>query len=212
MKHPVIVCRPRERHSYQVRQKNLLTRFIAASALVHLLVLALPGWSPSVSRIPAVPSIQISLQQAPASKPIDTVVAENRARLPSAVPSPAATKPNQARTQTAEAVAAASELPGETERLNHLQTLLRGALEQQFVYPPLARRHGWQGKVELTAEVDTDGRLQNMRVLHSSGYTILDHDALATLTRIGELPQARAWLLGRGYRFALPVVYRLVEG
>ena len=51
-----------------------------------------------------------------------------------------------------------------------------------------------------------------MRVLRSSGYSILDDDALATMARIGELPQARSWLSGHGVRIALPVVYRLVEG
>ncbi len=216
MKHPAIADRLLKpltvRRSYQERQKILLTRFIAASALVHLAVLALPAWTTSAPRVLVVPPLQASLQQTTASKPVNTIDAENTSHRSSTAALAVTAEPGQAPAGPAEATTASSAPSGEAERLNHLQTLLRGALDRQFVYPPLARRHGWQGKVELTAEFGADGRLQNMRVLRSSGYSILDQDALATLARIGEFPQVRDWLSGRGYQVALPIVYRLVEG
>ena len=185
---------------------------MAASALVHLTALTLPGWPTSEPRLLAVPSLQVLLKPAAVSKPVSAIAVENTSRRSIAAPIPVTTKPGQAHAGPTETAAASSAPSGEAERLNHLQTLLRGALDRQFVYPPLARRHGWQGKVELTVELDAEGHLHNMRVRHSSGHTILDHDALTTLARIGTLPQARNWLAGRGYRFELPIVYRLVEG
>lgn len=100
---------------------------------------------------------------------------------------------------------------GEEQRRNHLQSLLHAAFERQFVYPALARRHGWQGRVQVALRVEADGRFSQLRVLRSSGYASLDRDALQTLERIGQLAQARLWLDGRAMQVELPVVYRLLE-
>lgn len=100
---------------------------------------------------------------------------------------------------------------GEQQRRNHLQSLLLAAFETQFVYPALARRQGWQGRVRVALRVEADGRFSQLRVLRSSGYASLDRDALETLERIGQLAQARLWLDGRAMQVELPVVYRLLE-
>lgn len=100
---------------------------------------------------------------------------------------------------------------GEDQRRNHLQSLLRAAFEAEFVYPSLARRQGWQGRVQIGLRVEPDGRFSELQVLRSSGYASLDHDALQTLQRIGQLAQARSFLDGRAMRVELPVIYRLLE-
>lgn len=100
---------------------------------------------------------------------------------------------------------------GDEQRRNHLQSLLRAAFEAQFVYPSLARRQGWQGRVQIALRVEADGRFSDLRVLQSSGHASLDHNALQTLQRIGQLAQARLWLDGRAMRVELPVIYRLLE-
>ena len=99
----------------------------------------------------------------------------------------------------------------EQQRQNHLQSLLHAAFETHFIYPALARRQGWQGRVQVALRVEADGRFSQLRVLRSSGYASLDQDALQTLERIGHLAQARLWLDGRAMQVELPVVYRLLE-
>ena len=101
--------------------------------------------------------------------------------------------------------------PGEQQRRNHLQSLLHAAFETHFIYPALARRQGWQGRVQVALRVEPDGRFSQLRVLRSSGHASLDQDALQTLERIGQLAQARLWLDGRAMQVELPVVYRLLE-
>ena len=101
--------------------------------------------------------------------------------------------------------------PGEQQRRNHLQSLLHAAFETHFIYPALARRQGWQGRVQVALRVEADGRFSQLRVLRSSGHASLDQDALQTLERIGHLAQARLWLGGRAMQVELPVVYRLLE-
>ena len=84
-------------------------------------------------------------------------------------------------------------------------------LDAGFIYPPIARRHGWQGQVQLGLTVDAEGRLSDLSVLASSGYPVLDADAVRTVARIGSLPRAVEVLAGRSIRLQLPVFYRLIE-
>jgi protein TonB len=104
-----------------------------------------------------------------------------------------------------------SDATGNQAIINHLLSELRMAVDAGFVYPPIARRHGWQGKVQLGLTVAADGRLSDLSVLSSSGYAVLDADAVRTVARIGSLPRAAAALAGRSVRLQLPVYYRLIE-
>lgn len=203
------------RGSYRERTRTRLIGFVAASALVHLALLAaLPGWPTPPPPLLTLPALHVSMPRPAASLPTGTAqsgIASHRP-ITTALPLEQTTAAGLALADPSERAASPRAQPGEGERLNHLQTLLHGALDRMFVYPPLARRHGWQGKVELSVELDANGQLHDARVLRSSGHSVLDQDALATLARIGVLPEARGWLSGRGQRLALPIVYRLVEG
>lgn len=98
---------------------------------------------------------------------------------------------------------------------NQLIALVKLALDRHFTYPPLARKYGWQGEVHLNARLGADGQLHNVRVSRSSGYAILDDDAVYTLQQIGTVPhvsQLSQWLGKQGYDFELPVIYRLTQG
>lgn len=124
--------------------------------------------------------------------------------LPSTPPAQASTQVQTGRQQN-------SETESDAQLANHLLAELRTAFDARFLYPPLARRHGWQGQVRVGLTIESDGHLSELRILSSSGYAILDRDALQTLTRIGVLPQTRTQLDGQSYRLQLPVVYRLLE-
>lgn len=84
-------------------------------------------------------------------------------------------------------------------------------LAQHFDYPALARKRNWQGEVRLTLRVAADGRIQEARVAHSSGYALLDDAALTTLQRIGQLPFSGT-VPPEGVVADIPVIYRLGEG
>jgi protein TonB len=102
--------------------------------------------------------------------------------------------------------------PEPAERANHLRSAVLSLLAPSLTYPPLARKYGWQGRVLVDVELDADGSLQPLRIAHSSGYRILDHHAFDALKRLGTVPQARPWLGGRPFAFAVPVTYRLIDG
>jgi TonB family protein len=74
--------------------------------------------------------------------------------------------------------------------VNHLHAQLRDQLAEHFTYPRLARRMGWEGEVALGLHIEGDGSLNQIRVVHSSGYTVLDQNAQTTLRRIGRITVA----------------------
>lgn len=62
----------------------------------------------------------------------------------------------------------------------------------QPVYPMLARRMGWRGKVILNVEVLADGRCGGVQVFQSSGHRILDDVALDSVRNWRFVPARHA--------------------
>ena len=93
----------------------------------------------------------------------------------------------------------------------HVIAVIYQALNQHFTYPRLAQRRNWQGKVLLSIRVTASGKIKNIRLNQSSGYTILDQAAMSSLTKVGELPQLISWL-PYDIDLTLPVIYQLTEG
>jgi len=79
------------------------------------------------------------------------------------------------------------------------------------VYPRLAIRNAWQGQVDLGIHILANGRLVHIRILRSSGHSILDKAAMQSLQRVAVLPEAEDWLQGRDFDVILPVIYRLQD-
>lgn len=99
----------------------------------------------------------------------------------------------------------------EPRMASHMLGLIHRTIREHFVYPPFAWRQGWEGKVVIALQLNPDGEISNIRLVQSSGYRILDEDALLIVRRIGSIPDARTWLNGRSYRARVPVIYRLTS-
>ena len=59
-------------------------------------------------------------------------------------------------------------------------------------YPLAARRQGAEGRVVLRAQVLEDGRCAEVRIVRSSGHTLLDESALSAVRRWRFVPATRA--------------------
>lgn len=198
----------------------MIRRFALLSIALHLSVtLALVG--SNVSRLAAPSAVLQATLTAPSASVSERQPSANRPGASHTEAPPLLTDS----TSTAQIAAAragstgsaagdsssSSDAPGNQAIINHLLSELRVAFDSGFIYPPIARRHGWQGKVQLGLTVAADGRLSDLSVLSSSGYPVLDDDAVRTLVRIGTLPRAAEILAGRSIRLQLPVYYRLIE-
>lgn len=202
-----------------------LTRFLLLSCGLHLLLLIGHGRTTETATLRYLGQPEISVQIENAARPEPTL------RKASAIPpdsakhsspvvsgsstadesdpgsSPSAASANDTTTQPGQEIAAAVGNALRNQLLGELQT----RLTRYLTYPPLARAHGWQGTVWLELRVESNGRLESIRLERSSGYAVLDHSALNSLNRLGYLTEAVVWLNGSSVDMQLPVIYRLVE-
>lgn len=86
---------------------------------------------------------------------------------------------------------------------------IRQKLVQNFVYPRLARRQGWQGQVLLGFQINDAGSIQHVHIKQSSGYAILDNSAIAALNKMGKIGLYEPGFLNRTWQLEIPVIYRL---
>ena len=99
-------------------------------------------------------------------------------RFESGQPLQAMLSPVRAANQEVGAEASGQRRPAEVSgsKRFHSDALARlsGILQGRVVYPPLARRQGWEGRVSVEATVGTDGHAVSVRIAESSGHRVLD--------------------------------------
>ena len=92
-----------------------------------------------------------------------------------------------------------------------LNSSLQRALIAHFEYPPIARRRGWEGVVQIGVRVEANGHLSRLRLVATSGHTLLDRAALQSLGHVDRLKDSVDWLKGRHIDMILPVRYQLID-
>ena len=84
-----------------------------------------------------------------------------------------------------------------------------GRFNPQPVYPSAARRQGWQGLVVLEVMVETNGIPSSVIILKSSGYSILDQEALGTV-RTWRFSPGRIGSVATASTVQIPIRFRIV--
>jgi protein TonB len=79
-------------------------------------------------------------------------------------------------------------------------------------YPAQAMDKGWQGRVEIRLVVGANGTIQSSLVKASSGYEILDNQALDMVKKAKPLTPIPAALHGREFTVDIPVIFDLQAG
>lgn len=78
------------------------------------------------------------------------------------------------------------------------------AVRRQVVYPSLARRRGMQGRTTVKFVVERSGEANEVRIVESSGFAILDNAALEAIARATPLPAPAA-----PTQVVMPIVFTL---
>lgn len=82
---------------------------------------------------------------------------------------------------------------------------IRNSILGKLHYPLLARRRGWSGQVEISFTITPDGNIRDLRVLTSSGFSLLDDEVLTAIRQTAPFsppPQVAANLI-------MPITFRL---
>jgi periplasmic protein TonB len=106
--------------------------------------------------------------------------------------------------------APSSEGPGgsgmkKSEYLRKNFSYIRDLIQKNVIYPPLARRMGWEGKVTVSFVIFSDGRVSDIKVKESSGRAILDNSAIETVRKASPfpVPPTEAQIM-------VPILYKLI--
>jgi protein TonB len=88
---------------------------------------------------------------------------------------------------------------------------LRSETQRQAKYPAVARREGWEGRGELLLVVGEDGRIAELKLVRSSGHTLLDRALIEGVRRAQSRVEIPAGLQGRRFQLELPFIMNLVN-
>jgi TonB family protein len=76
-------------------------------------------------------------------------------------------------------------------------------------YPRLARMRGWQGVVTIRLDFDVQGRAVAASIEQTSGYSLLDSDALEKVKSVASYPIPPTSLIGKTFSISIPIKYSL---
>jgi protein TonB len=76
-------------------------------------------------------------------------------------------------------------------------------------YPHKARREGAQGTVEVVFTLDRSGKVLTTRLRDSSGFNLLDEEAIAVLERASPFPAPPAEMAGLTMKLVLPITFNI---
>lgn len=82
---------------------------------------------------------------------------------------------------------------------------IRDIITKRLIYPYQARKMGWSGRVTLSFVVREDGGAQEIKVVQSSGFPMLDRSAMETVRMVAPFPKPplRAVIV-------IPVMFKLM--
>lgn len=205
----------------------------AVQALVAIILLYV-AWAPksaSVANAPLIVSLAMqaaapTVQPLPVASPvversrtqrIEPVIAENKSIKAEAAPArPLALAqdalpsdpPSQANT------AEQTQVPQSGETM-HARQLWYGQvlalLQKQKRYPRLALQRNEQGVVKVRFVLDRDGRLLTVKLEDSSGYQLLDREALALVQRVSPFPPPPASVTGIHISLEVPIAFQVTQ-
>jgi protein TonB len=147
----------------------------------------------------------------PVAVPPQAPVAEPRVTAPPKVetppPAPRVEAPPPAPPAPAPVVAPA--IDGKV--LHDYGALVSGAVAKKKVYPRLALMRRWQGTAVLKLQVAPDGSLRSVNLLQSSGFDVLDEQAVKMVKDAMPLPNLPDALRGRDFAIDIPVAFKLQD-
>ena len=80
--------------------------------------------------------------------------------------------------------------------------MIRTAIEKALVYPALAKKRGIEGTVITEFTISSRGYPENIKIVRSSGYGLLDVAARDTVLKASPFNAARGWI-------EIPINFRL---
>ncbi len=190
-----------------ISDQNLIKITFIFSLLVHCLFLSMPGFNSNKPqpKNPEEISVQIEIEKPLLLPKIEVMGEEKKLKEiekqeklvepnPESEPQPKEEKIVEELEQQSEEVVveeAKPEPPKEIvkvinpqeEAMLRYQDMIKQKIESHRKYPNWAKKQGFEGSVYLTFIVLSNGVAKNIKIIHSSGFDILDKEAISTVKR-----------------------------
>ena len=88
---------------------------------------------------------------------------------------------------------------------------LIGAARKYMRYPRLARENNWEGDVVVRMAFGGNGLLAGLSIQSSSGYSVLDQQALEMFRQAAKTVEVPSGLRGREFSFEVRAIYNLTD-
>lgn len=85
---------------------------------------------------------------------------------------------------------------------------VKQSIETEWQYPEIALRYGLQGKLALEFTIADNGQLQGLRLIRSSGSSLLDDEALRAIKAAAPFPPIPPWIKPNPLRISATMEYR----
>lgn len=86
---------------------------------------------------------------------------------------------------------------------------LWGAISKHKKYPKIATMRGWQGEAIVELNLDGSGKLKSKKIIQSSGFEVLDKQALEMVEKALPFPSPPDVLRGSNFTITVPVPFKL---
>ncbi len=81
---------------------------------------------------------------------------------------------------------------------------IKNNVQNKISYPSMARKMGWQGRVLISFVVCKDGSVKDIRIIESSGFKVLDKNAVEVIQKTAPFPKPPV-----SAELIIPVTYKL---
>jgi protein TonB len=135
---------------------------------------------------------------------------EPAAKEAPAEPEPAAPPASPSPAPAAPAVAAAPR-PDPAIALAQFRNQLVELAKRYKRYPPRAADNGWTGEVVVRVDIAANGTIESVRVKRSSGFEVLDAQALEMFNRAAPQAALPATLRGKAFSVEVRAIYNLSD-
>ncbi len=95
--------------------------------------------------------------------------------------------------------------------LREYGAIVSSAVAKKKSYPRLALMRRWQGTAELKLQIAADGNIKSLNVARSSGFDVLDEQAMKMVKESVPLPNLPDALRGREFVVDIPVAFKLQD-
>lgn len=99
--------------------------------------------------------------------------------------------------------------PPPSEVIDGYGEALSRVISRHRRYPRMAQTRGWEGTVQVAIDVGAQGKISGMKIRESSGFEVLDKQALEMINAALPFPPAPPSLSGREFVVTVPIVFRL---